>query len=685
MSEPALLADHIDRRTDEILEVWRESVQRFGDVPEADKLGYDELVDHIPQILDRIADRLRGHGGDASRPAQEHGRVRWRQGYDVAEVVKELSHLRAVLCHATADFARSSHWDLSQLEAAYQAIDSGLDDVTAESIRQFQDDSRRETQQALAEVKRRQAAVENAWYSAKLEQSKLQAVLASLPVAVWVSDADGVVIGANPEAEKLHGAADAGPGGARDDAQGPPAGLPTHASPRPFHVGDLPFRRALRGESVKQEEVVWVVGGAARTVAINAGPIVDEAGTVVGAVAAAIDVTESKLLEANLEHQRLLAEESSRHKSRLVAALSHDARTPLHAVVLAAQLLQIHLESDQDDEVKQCLTTIRHSVRNVLDLLGDLLDLSKIDAGVLPAEASRFPLDPVLAECVASIERQAQAKGLTVRLEPGPLAGVSLETDRSKLKQVLANLLSNALRYTPCGHIRVWGDRRPDQIRIAVEDSGVGIAPDDQERIFEEFATVRNAQRPAGEGTGLGLAISRRLARLLGGEIQVESSPGAGSTFTLVLPTSALTLTLPPADLPLAFEAPEGRVIVVAEDHDDSRKTLAKVLRRMGYHVLEASDGRDVLDLVRQERPHAVLMDINMPVMDGVEATLLLRADPRYKDLPIFALTGDVTLDNQQRIGDAGVNGYLEKPVTWDALKHALGSLGRTPGNDRRG
>lgn len=673
MSQPALLADHIDRQADEILAVWRASVNRVGDVPEAQKLTYDEFLDHVPQILDRIADRLRGRARDTVRPAQEHGAHRWRQGYDIGEIVKELGHLRVALCRATADFARGSGWDVNQLESAYEAINDGLDEVTAESIRQFQEDSRQETLEALVEVKKRQAALEKAWYNAKLEQSKLQTILASLPVAVWVADAQGIIVGANPEAEKFHWA----PG-----LMSPP---PTSAAVlqsdgTPCAGGDLPLNRALRGETIKQQELVSVAQGVAKTVSVNAAPITDGAGSIIGSVAAAIDVSERKELEAGLEHQRRLAEESSLHKSRLVAALSHDARTPLHAVVLAAQLLEIHFDGDVDVEVKQCLTTIRHSVRNVLDLLSDLLDLSKIDAGALPAEMSRFPLDAVFAECVASIEPQAHVKGLEVRLEPGPLAGLSLESDRSKLKQVLANLLSNALRYTERGHIRVYGERRPDQLRISVEDTGVGIAPEDQQRIFEEFATLRDSQRKAGEGTGLGLAISLRLARLLGGDIQVQSTRGLGSTFTVVLPISALTLSLPAEEPPLAIDAPQGGVILVAEDHEDSRKTLAKVLRRMGYYVLEADNGRDVLDLVRQERPLAVLMDINMPVMDGVEATLLLRADPRYKNLPIFALTGDVTLDNQHRIGEAGVNGYLEKPVTWEALRQALGSLSQ-PGH----
>jgi signal transduction histidine kinase/CheY-like chemotaxis protein len=413
-------------------------------------------------------------------------------------------------------------------------------------------------------------------------------------------------------------------------------------------------------------------------VAFIASPIVTD-GRRVGAVVVLRDISERIAHEVALKEQRERAEEASRHKTRLVSALSHDARTPLNAVVLAAQLLEIHFDGETDDEVQECLRTIRHSVRNLLDLLGDLLNLSKIEAGAFPLEVARFPLEPVLAECLASIETQARMKGLDIRLEPGNLAGISLATDRAKLKQVVSNFLSNAVRYTEHGQIRLKAEHHEgESVRIAVADTGVGIDPRDQGRIFDEFAVLEHPRRSAGEGTGLGLAICRRLAALLGGEITLVSTPGRGSTFTLVLPESVLT---PAQAKPAPGAAPakpgaEVGAILVAEDHPDSRKTLSKVLRRMGYRVVEASNGRDALDLIRSERPLAVLMDVNMPIMNGVEATLALRADPQFHDLPIFALTGDVTPDNQHRIGEAGVSGYLEKPVTWDLLKQALSSLG---------
>ncbi len=807
MSEPAMLADHLDEQTEAILAHWRATVERVGDVPEAERLSHAEFLDHIPALLDRLAERLRGQPADAALEGKKHGQLRCRQGYDIGEVVAEFGHLRTALNRATTGFAQRRGWDVARLTSALEAIDEVLDEATAESVRQFQEDSRAATQAALAEVKKRQSAVEDDWIIAKAEQLKLRTILRNLPAAVWVVDADGLTLGVNNEAERLQGLIQQRTHDRTHVRQLIAEDQLFRLDGSPFPIDDLPILRALRGETVRQEELVWVVQGERRTVSMNASTLIDSAGTLVGAVGVALDITGRKALEANLaasearfriiaekspvmiwrtdvhghcdyvnqtwlefrgrrlepdfgdgwadgihpddrdrclaefraaferrepfelvyrllrkdgqyrwisdrgapyhdaggafhgylgsclditerieletalKQQREMAEESSRHKTRLVSALSHDARTPLNAVVLAAQLLEIHIGESSDPEVRECLRTIRHSVHNVLDLLGDLLNLSRIDAGALPAEVSRFPLELVLAECLASIEPQARLKGLDIRLEPGPLARASLETDRSKLKQILANLLSNALRYTERGHLRIFGEQTPDQIRISVEDTGVGIDPTDQGRIFDEFAVLENCQREPGEGTGLGLAICRRLASLLKGEITLKSAPGQGSTFTLVLPSSVLTPGLPKPESPEAQVSPgsDKGAILVAEDHVDSRQTLARVLRRMGYRVFEAGNGRDALAIINQERLLAVLMDVNMPIMDGVEATLALRADARHRDLPIFALTGDVTLVNQHRIGEAGVNGYLEKPVSWDVLKQALGSLDQRP------
>ncbi len=794
MSDTALLADHIDRQVDSILSIWRRTVEGFGNVPDAGRLSDREFTDHIPELLDRLADRLRGRRSDTAGTAQKHGQHRWSQGYDIAEVVAELGHLRSTLIRDAFAFARSLDADSAQIEVMIEAVGEVIDEATAESVGQFQEDARALNQALLDEFERRK-------FDADAERLKVEAVLDHLPVGVWVADASGQILAVNREGERLQGFPNSEAVGRINLLDNPSAYRLYRPDGSEYTPEEFPIVRALRGETIAKEDVIWPTRAGTFAIIADATPLIGPDGTIGGAVAVAQDISDRKSLEADLaisearfraivekspvliwradqtgrcdffnqtwldfrgrtvdqeadegwfegvhpdDRARCLEafrrsigrrepfemvyrllhrdgryrsvtsrgapyhdargtflgslgsctditarielesklEQQSQHKSRLMSALSHDARTPLNAVVLSAKLLESQAKDQDDPEVQECLTTIRNSVRNVLDLLSDLLDLSRIDAGATLAEPSRFELRPTLAECLSSIEPQARAKGLDIRLEAGGLADARLDTDRAKLKQILSNLLSNALRYTEKGHVRLFAEQLDGHVRIGVEDSGVGIALQDQRRIFDEFAVLEHPNRSRGEGTGLGLAICRRLANLLQGEIQLASEPGRGSTFVLALPGSVLTPASAPAAARPAEVAPAARdfagPILIAEDHADSRKTLAKVLRRMGYRVLEAGDGREVLELVRQETPMVVLMDVNMPELDGIETTLALRRDPKFQDLPIFALTGDVTILNQQRIGDAGVDGYLEKPVTWEKLESALARL-RTP------
>ncbi len=545
----------------------------------------------------------------------------------------------------------------------------------------------------MAQIETRQHAVEEAWAIARSEQAKLRAILRSLPAAVWVVDADGTIIGANDQADQIHAAiephyighANVHNLGSRyvirqsDGSVCPPEALP--------------LVRALRGETVIQEEIVWEIRGEMRTLLINAAPLLSASDRIEGAVGVAQDITERIELEAALLRQRERAEEASRHKTRLVAALSHDARTPLNAVVLAAQLLEIHFDGEPDSEVQECLRTIRHSVRNVLDLLGDLLNLSKLDAG----RGDDRPLAVPGRAGAGRVPGEHRA--------PGPAQGA--RHPNSSRAVLAGSQPRNRPRKAEADRRQFPVQRRP--LYRSRSDSAPGRArgrpgPDRRRRYrgrhrspatrtgsstSSRFSNTPMPPAPvmaAREGPGLGLAICRRLALLLGGEIRLESVLGQGSTFTLALPDTTLTRDVagPARGDNHAPPRTDQGAILVAEDHDESRQTLGKVLRRMGYRVCEASNGQEALELARRERPLAVLMDVNMPIMNGVDATLALRGDPGLNDIPIFALTGDVTLDNQQRIGEAGVNGYLEKPVAWDRLKEALESISNF-GNGSKG
>lgn len=789
MRQTAILADHIDHHVDAILTAWRSTIDRVGNVPTSSKLSPREFVDHVPEILGVLAERLRGKDVDVGQAGRKHGQNRWNHGYDIAQVLNELGHLRTSLIRATFDHVQANGLDGQVLEDATVAINEVIDQAAAESARRYQDDSLAASLRIVHQSEAREAATD-------AERTQLRTLLEHLPVGVWVVDSDGVSIAINREAERLQGVA--GPTDLIAPAPRPDlplAGLRSPAGSGP-RTRENPLAQALRGETTVQREFAWPGHPMTRYVTVSAAPLVDPEGQAIGAVAVALDITERKTLENDLAitqartraiveqspsliwrtdasgradffnrtwlefrgrapdqeagegwydgvhpddlerrrdaFQRAFARrerfeidfrlrhadgsyrwvsdrgapfhdargaflgflgsclditgrieleerlvEQSRHKSRLMSALSHDARTPLNAVVLSADLLQSQMHDKEEPEVQESLRTIRNAVRNVLDLLSDLLDLTRLDAGATSADRTRFAIQPTLAECLSNIEAQARAKGLDVRCDFADLGAAHIETDRFKFKQIFSNLLSNALRYTEKGHIRLTSRRDAGKVLFGVEDTGVGIAEADQEKIFDEYAVLEHPNRVRGEGTGLGLAICRRLANLLDGEIRLESTPGRGSTFTLAFPDSVLIDPDPSEAAPEATPEVARRVdsILIAEDHAGSRMALARVLRRMGYRVLEAADGHDVLRLVEEDRPSVILMDVNMPGLDGVETTIQLRNDPRFRNLPIFALTGDVTVVNQRRIGEAGVDGYLEKPVTWEKLEAALAQV----------
>ena len=798
MSETALLADHIDRQVEAILDVWRTTVERYGDVPDSGRLSRVDFLDHVPVLMERLTERLRGQPVSLAEASRCHGDCRWSQGYTIAELVAEMGHLRSTLIRDTFTFGNDREFDSQQLETLVMTIDNVIDEFLAESVQQYLDSTKSHGRELIAEVEERKDAAE-------IARIKQQALIDDLPVGLWVAEADGTIVSINREAVRLQGPAEAngngnGNGNASGNGRSPDANLTIqHQLFRPdgtaYQAGEFPIERALRGETVLREDHFWHTLEGGLFVTASAAPLKAQDGSIAGAVLVVQDITDRKVLEADLAASesrfRVIVEKSpvmiwrsdrngrcdffnetwlefrgrgfdqeagrgwiegihpddaarrietfrhametfeqfeivyrlkrydgkprwitdqaspyydgsghflgfigsaiditsrieleakldqqSQHKSRLMAALSHDARTPLNAVVLSARLLESQVKDQDDPEVKECLRTIRNAVRNVLDLLSDLLDLSRIDAGATLAELSRFNLSETLAECLSNIEPQARAKGLDIRFDTDSIGQTRLNTDRAKLKQILSNLLSNALRYTETGSILLFASIDDQAVLIGVEDTGIGIAAQDQARIFDEFAVLEHPNRVRGEGTGLGLAICHRLANLLQGEIRLTSERGQGSRFTLALPVSVITQETEPAAPPSAATAGKSTgAILIAEDHADSRRTMAKVLRRLGYRVLEAGDGHEVLALVQTERPMVILMDVNMPGMDGVEATLALRRDPQFQDLPIFALTGDVSVINQSRISDAGVNGFLEKPVTWEKLEAALDQL----------
>jgi len=386
-----------------------------------------------------------------------------------------------------------------------------------------------------------------------------------------------------------------------------------------------------------------------------------------------------------LEEARHQAEAANLAKSAFLATMSHEIRTPITSVLGMADLLR---STTLNREQAGYVDTLSSSTRALLAILNDILDISKIEAGKITVEALEFQLHPVFRDVVSLCLSMASAKGLVLGLDIQPDVPARVVGDSTRLRQVLFNLVSNAIKFTETGSVRLRlsietrdGKARDDKavvIRCDVEDTGIGIARDEIDRLFRPFSQVDSSTTRRFGGTGLGLAITRRLLDLMGGEIGVVSAPGQGATFWFTMPFTMpdrhdpieqapppSPLLLPPADKPLS--------ILVAEDNRINQMLVRSMLQKFGHTVRVVENGRLALDAVIAEDFDAVLMDMQMPEMDGEEATRLIRALPPPKNrTPVLALTADVMVEHRARYLGAGVNALVPKPIDWRILSEAL-------------
>ncbi|MFM7404761.1 MAG: ATP-binding protein [Erythrobacter sp.] len=411
-----------------------------------------------------------------------------------------------------------------------------------------------------------------------------------------------------------------------------------------------------------------------------------------GVVVAARDATERVELELLLTRARRQAEDAARVKSEFLANMSHEIRTPMNSVLGFTELmLQGELAYDQ----RRFAELIVQSGRSMMMMLNDVLDLSKIESGQFAIDCAPVDLHASLAECVALHRPAASRKGLELELilaaEEAETArraagapSLWVVTDGLRLRQILLNLISNAVKFTDVGHIRIGYRIIGQELHVSVADSGIGISPLQLEAIFQPFTQGQPDAARRFAGTGLGLSISRQLASLLGGRIEVESAPGEGSRFTLVLPAAlappghdaAPAATRLPPGLPAQPLAPS-RILLV-EDHDIGRVLVQEMLQRCGQDVDLAHDGNEaialVIDSIMRGRPYdLVLMDVQMPGCDGLEATRAIRADGIGPGLlPVIALTANAYPEDVAAARAAGMQAHLAKPVVFAQLARAL-------------
>jgi signal transduction histidine kinase/DNA-binding response OmpR family regulator len=409
---------------------------------------------------------------------------------------------------------------------------------------------------------------------------------------------------------------------------------------------------------------------------------------------AVIAIENIRLFQELQETNRRL-EVASRHKSEFLASMSHELRTPLNAIIGFSEVLVERMFGDLNDKQDEYLRDILSSGRHLLSLINDILDLSKVEAGRMELETGEFSLREALENGLTMVRERAGNHSIALRLEIEPSLDV-IVADERKVKQIVFNLLSNAVKFTPDGgRVDLTARRVDGEIWIAVQDTGVGIAPEEQALVFEEFRQAGQSSLQKHEGTGLGLALVKRFVELQGGRIWVESEPGAGSIFTFTLPLSAedpnprplpetergdvAPLRLGEGTSALRGAGGEGplattdaRTILLVEDDPRSVDLLTLYVVGAGFRVVHAPDGELGLEMARRLRPSAIALDIMLPKLDGWDFLAAVKADPALADIPVIVIS---MLDERGKGFALGAAEYLIKPVNRDDLLAKLRRL----------
>lgn len=579
---------------------------------------------------------------------------------------------------------------------AYAALGIGVNITEAkqrqEALERVQTELQQLNQELERRVQERTQALEHSQFILRQSEEQLRSIVDNAPMGIGIYDLQNQceMVRYNPALRHLLG---------YDDAEMRALTLQDITHPEDLALDLQQVEKLLRGEQTsfqiekrlvrKQGDVVWCN--------VTVTLIRNSQGHPVYSLGMVENITEKKALQ----HQRQQAEaqlrraneslamtnlelaRATRLKDEFLANMSHELRTPLNAIMGLSEVLQTEVFGKISEKQRQFLVTIQNSGTHLLELINDILDLAKIEAGKLELQVSPVSIQELCEESLAFVQHQAHEKNVSLKLElPHPAA--TIQVDERRIRQVLINLLSNAVKFTPEGGsvtLAIEGSPATQWLQCSVTDTGIGIAPGDREKLFQAFVQIDSSLSHHYEGTGLGLVLVKQIVELHGGRIQVESQPGQGSCFTVLLPWKASQSSGFRDEFASGCSGDSSAcstlcrtqpVILLAEDNPDNGVTLMSYLQAKGFHILLARDGIEAIDLARSHLPHLILMDIQMPRLNGIQAIDALRRYAETAQIPIFALTALAMLGDRERCLAAGADEYLTKPVSLNHLVHLI-------------
>ncbi|MBB3950287.1 hybrid sensor histidine kinase/response regulator [Aureimonas jatrophae] len=433
--------------------------------------------------------------------------------------------------------------------------------------------------------------------------------------------------------------------------------------------------RVFAGGSVHYDDIALQVERNGRLeeahFAFSYTPVYGDDGEVAGLFGACNETTSQILAERAKMEALQAAEEANLAKSQFLANMSHELRTPLSAIIgYSEMLIEEAEEGAVAGDLVRDIRKIESNARHLLGLINDVLDLSKVESGKMDLYAETFDVAEIVADVAATARALAEKKDNRLEIELAGEVG-TMHSDITKLRQVLLNLLSNAAKFTQAGTITLRAERLGGTLVFSVSDTGIGMTPEQLERLFQRFAQADASTTRRFGGTGLGLSLTKAFSEMLGGHVSVESRPGEGSTFRLTVPAQLPDTTDRDA-APGAAQLPQGtdtagrHTVLVIDDDTAQRELMTRFLAREGFAAITAPDGQTGLAMAKEMRPRAILLDVMMPGMDGWTVLARLKADPELAEIPVIMVT---FVSERALASSLGASDYVAKPVQWDSFR----------------